>query len=594
MRPLVVLFLMGGLFGSASADDKHPEFGGAVDVVAVDVTVVDGTGRPVTDMRLDEFIVKVDGRPRRVLSADFIDMQVTKGSAASVPVSVGASPSAAPAVPVRIPRNVVVVVDRGELSAGRMHAAIEAAGAFVDRLSPADRVAVFTLPRGPRLDFTNDRRAAKDVLGRIGPAPDVLMAESMSVHQRFEAYVQSTTDRLDALEALLVALRSLEGAKTLALVTGGLTAIEPPRERSFGEGNCNDPGSLPCTFGRPDDRVVERLRRIATAGAAARATFYALYVSDRGQVDPSRRLPNVVSPTEEKAAMVESLIGISGGALFEVVASAEPAFERLGREISAQYVLSLEPVEGDRDGKPHAIDVRVGRPHVEVRARRQFVITPSVSRVATAAASLPPVALEDLVRPQDRADTLRAHAQVKEGERLLAEEAFDPAAHAFESAIALDPGIVKAHYGLGKARMGLKEYAAAASAFEASRKAFRDYAARQRRKRYQNRPGAEVVEHAARGDKPLDPLPPGLTLALGSAYFRMGRLADAEREYRATIETEPKVAEARVNLAVVLLMTGRPADAREQLEAAKRIGYTVPAGLEKDVVAALARQAPGS
>ena len=83
--------------------------------------------------------------------------------------------------------------------------------------------------------------------------------------------------------------------------------------------------------------------------------------------------------------------------------------------------------------------------------------------------------------------------------------------------------------------------------------------------------------------EPLPELPPGLNVALGSAYFRSGRIADAEREYRAALAAEPKLGEARINLAVVLLMTGRPADAREQIALARKSGAKVPAGLEKDV-----------
>ena len=56
-------------------------------------------------------------------------------------------------------------------------------------------------------------------------------------------------------------------------------------------------------------------------------------------------------------------------------------------------------------------------------------------------------------------------------------------------------------------------------------------------------------------------------------------LADAEREYRATLDVQPKCGEARVNLAVVLLMTGRATEARDQLTLAKKGGYKVPAGL---------------
>ena len=78
-------------------------------------------------------------------------------------------------------------------------------------------------------------------------------------------------------------------------------------------------------------------------------------------------------------------------------------------------------------------------------------------------------------------------------------------------------------------------------------------------------------------------LPAGLSLALGSAYFRTGRLADAEREYRAAIEAEPKLGEPRINLAVILLITGHPAEAKEQLNLAKKSGFKPPAGLEADI-----------
>ena len=111
-----------------------------------------------------------------------------------------------------------------------------------------------------------------------------------------------------------------------------------------------------------------------------------------------------------------------------------------------------------------------------------------------------------------------------------------------------------AYYGLGRARMAQKDYAAAVAAFETARRAFVERARVLRARRAVRRP------------RPVDAVrtpPPGLIFALGSAYFRSGRIADAEREYRAALDADPKLGEARVNLAVVLLMTGRPAAARE-------------------------------
>jgi Flp pilus assembly protein TadD len=84
-------------------------------------------------------------------------------------------------------------------------------------------------------------------------------------------------------------------------------------------------------------------------------------------------------------------------------------------------------------------------------------------------------------------------------------------------------------------------------------------------------------------------LPPGLSLALGSAYFRTGRLEDAEREYRAAIVAAPTLGEPHSNLAVVLLLTGRPDEAKDQLALAEKSGFKPPPGLRADIEKALAR-----
>ena len=50
-----------------------PRFEADVDLVAVDAFVVDDDGRPVSDLAPAEFAVKVDGKPRPVVSVRFIE-----------------------------------------------------------------------------------------------------------------------------------------------------------------------------------------------------------------------------------------------------------------------------------------------------------------------------------------------------------------------------------------------------------------------------------------------------------------------------------------------------------------------------------------
>ena len=52
---------------------KPPTFRSAVELIAVDVNVVDRNGQPVAGLDAEQFEVSVDGSPRRVAWATFLD-----------------------------------------------------------------------------------------------------------------------------------------------------------------------------------------------------------------------------------------------------------------------------------------------------------------------------------------------------------------------------------------------------------------------------------------------------------------------------------------------------------------------------------------
>jgi VWFA-related protein len=608
-------FALGIVLLGAAAGAQTPRFPAGADVVSIDVSVVDADGRPIRDLAGADFEVEVDGRPRGVRSADFIDFE---GAPAAAPPAfptpgAGAPPAAATRTaggePARAGRLVLIAVDRGELSLGGIRIALDALGSLVERLRPADRVAVIALPNGPRLDFTADRAAVKDALDRISPDREDVLASALPPRERLDLALRSAQDRLDVLEAVLENLVRIRGPKSLIFVSGGITA--------------GDSGS-------PSILMVSRLRRIVTAAAASRTTFYTLFVSQRGREGIAEKSYHVyLDPLNDpgfRQATVETLTSMSGGALLEVVAGADRAVARVASEMSGQYVLGLEPADGDRDGKPHEIQVKVRREGATVRARRQFVITSAPPKPAlppppdpTAASADGPAAPGATgIDPGRRMEDARRLAG--EGDQRLAADAFEDAAKAYADAAALEPMYFMAHYGLGRARMAQKDYGAAIAAFEQARRVFEE-----RTEMVRGRRAAQDAERAARvaasratqgsrGDsgspstgrgtpdppnvdpgfstatEPLPELPPGLTLALGSAYFRSGRIADAEREYRAAVAAEPKLGEARINLAVVLLMTGKPAEAKDQIAEAKKAGTKVPLGLEKDIDAAIEKR----
>src|SRR5207237_8511865 len=59
---------------------QQPTFRTGVDVITVDVGVIDSRGQPVTDLHAPEFTVKIDGQPRRVVTAHLVKYDYTPDS----------------------------------------------------------------------------------------------------------------------------------------------------------------------------------------------------------------------------------------------------------------------------------------------------------------------------------------------------------------------------------------------------------------------------------------------------------------------------------------------------------------------------------
>jgi tetratricopeptide (TPR) repeat protein len=214
----------------------------------------------------------------------------------------------------------------------------------------------------------------------------------------------------------------------------------------------------------------------------------------------------------------------------------------------------------------------------------------------------------------------KAQQHYKAGVELMQDERWDQAAEEFKAAIDIDPLMALAHYNLGQCRMPQKRYVEAVQAFQDSRDAFekigmlsaKDREMRDRARRDEindlkndlSRVHTLKVgvreHHAMRIEERIRALesmnsrdlsenakvPAGVLLALGSAYFRQDKLADAEREYREAIRLNNKLGAAHNNLAVVLLMTGRAEEAESELKLAERNGHRVPPRLKEDVRAA--------
>ena len=241
--------------------------------------------------------------------------------------------------------------------------------------------------------------------------------------------------------------------------------------------------------------------------------------------------------------------------------------------------------------------------------------------LVAAEAPCPPVASEGA-----REEAYRSYVM---GQIHANEGRFTQALEPLAGAIRADPLLPQARYALGQAYLGLRRFPEAADAFAASRDVFRclgtlgagerremgkrldrsinelqqailslqrgDQVSRQILWKELNNSAArtpaettrlvrqleeslgELVRWKRRG---LDPRPPAaVSVALGTALFQAGRIADAEREFRAALQVDPKHGDAHYNLAVTYLATGRLVEAEQELKLAEKAGIPVSPAL---------------
>lgn len=218
------------------------------------------------------------------------------------------------------------------------------------------------------------------------------------------------------------------------------------------------------------------------------------------------------------------------------------------------------------------------------------------------------------------ADDQLANTHYRAGWEYLAHEAWAEAAREFKAAVEINPQFKLAYYGLGRANMGQKQFHDAIPAYEKCRELYLAQASRnfsskgeadriiaddvmqidmaiQRLSSGPQSPQRQAqvaqlqmqkqrLENRTRGLDTLSltsAVPPFVSLALGSAYFRSERMADAEREYKAALAVDPKSGETHNNLSVVYLMTGRYDDAAREVKAAEKAGFHVNPNLKDDI-----------
>lgn len=388
---------------------QGPRFRTGVDLVAVDVSVVDQYGRPVDDLLAPDFVVKIDGETRRVVSADLVkvDVEAARRKQADKTESFYTSNLAPPNG-----RRIVLAIDQVYIGPGTLRPVLDAASRFLDRLTPLDQVSLVAYPEpGVRVDFTNDkvklRRALQTLVGHAQRTTTrryaIALSEAIAIQDRQDRFTYNAVverecrvakdprdnerclddigresaevlreAREDAerarqgLEHLLQQLAKVEGPKLMVLLSEGFLSDEL------------------------------EMRSLVTMAGEARTSINVM-VLDLRQADVTLRTrrPNESADRRINQQTLEGMAAMSRGSLFRIAGTGEPVFERLASEISAYYILGVEQSPKDSAGDRHRIDVEVKRRDVTIRSRQAFVLSPA--RLADRARKSPETALREVL-----------------------------------------------------------------------------------------------------------------------------------------------------------------------------------------------------
>ena len=371
----------------------QPIFHAAVDVLRVDVQVVAGDGLPVSTLGLGDFTVHIDGKPRKVVSAELVRYT-------SAPAD-----NTAAAVPIRTPGQVpedsrlyVIAVDQTAFSTGAIMPMRRALQQFINQLRPEDMVGLYEFPfREPLLDVTHNHGKVvaafarlsgllepalgvfslapseivditagdSDTLGRVvlrecqagdTTCADAVRQEASAVAGYLEADAQQ---RLSSLSHLMRGLARISGRKTVVLVSGGM--ISSAR-----------------AGGRPDVSML--MSRVGREAAAADANLYVLHwdstyldvysAANKPSHNPADRFVSVFEDRHVIGQGLEMIAGKAGGAFLRIEAgTGENAFNRVLRETGRTISWASSPTTDDADGRAHYLRVNVSQKGVTVRVR---------------------------------------------------------------------------------------------------------------------------------------------------------------------------------------------------------------------------------
>lgn len=363
------------------------------DVVRIDVEVTDKSGKPVKGLTADQFTITDDGKPQKISTFAYSDIEKIETAAPAdvkpVVVAVDAQTASAGTADglseqTQDRRLLVLFFDLTSMQTDDIQRAHDAALKFVkQQMKPADLVALvtFSVRLSVLVNFTNERPALEKAIARLVPGALSTLSDPLAAAaQNGEADVQeytgaaftadetefnvfNTDQKLAAVEGLANVLAAIPGRKAVIEFTGGITQT--------GEENRTALRAATDAANRADVSIysIDARGLFATAPGGDVTTNAATGTS----MFSGASVFHQTDQREDTRDTLATLSSDTGGKAFFDLGDLSDAFPKIQQDNSGYYLIGYYlPAGIKRDGRWHAIQVKVKAPGARVRYRKGY------------------------------------------------------------------------------------------------------------------------------------------------------------------------------------------------------------------------------
>jgi VWFA-related protein len=382
-----------------------PTFRADINFVRVDVIVTDKQGKPVHDLRQEDFEVTEDGKPQAIQTFKLVNIGESTVAGGEPPREIRDVSDEQAEAAREDARLFAIFLDDYHVRLENSMRAREPIARFVEtQLQGADMAGImYPLWSISDVLLTRNRAsvagAIRSFVGRKYDYTPRNLFEERYVHyvSTMEAERIRNQVTLSALKGLITRLGGLrEGRKAIVLISEGFTNSLPPQVQdpiaaTPGSGGPSRPDPIspnPATQNRQDAQefflqsdLYSDIRIVTELANRYNTTIYA--IDPRGlapfEFDLTTQGSANVSLTKDRAMLdntidtLRTLADETDGRAIVNTNDLDRGLRQIVSDSSAYYLLGYTSTLSQPDGKFHKIGVRIKRPGVQVRARPGYL-----------------------------------------------------------------------------------------------------------------------------------------------------------------------------------------------------------------------------